>query len=272
MTRPDPRLADRNWRWSHSKWLLGPILGFGTITVFSLLYAGRKLKDPTVTRVALALGIPTAFVWIVIGTSHPDQPDRPVDNVAGFMTMAIWIGGIVYGVLLNRRMLLAKVQGLDGPWYQQHSQPSGVPAWPAAPMPQSGWTGTLGLDQVQQQAFAAAPPPTYAPPPPPPTYAPPALPPVQPPPAPAPPTAARPPAGTPVDVNNADEAALRTLPGVGPALAKRILAHRKSTGGLRSPEDLAAAGVPPHVLAGLLGAVNFGPGAPQTPRGRVLDL
>ena len=42
----------------------------------------------------------------------------------------------------------------------------------------------------------------------------------------------------PVDVNTADAAALQTLPGIGPALAERIIAYRTEHGPFRRVEDL----------------------------------
>jgi competence protein ComEA len=43
---------------------------------------------------------------------------------------------------------------------------------------------------------------------------------------------------TPIDLNRASRAELRQLPGVGPALADRIEAHRKERGGFASVEEL----------------------------------
>jgi len=42
----------------------------------------------------------------------------------------------------------------------------------------------------------------------------------------------------PLDINRADAPALQALPGVGPALARRIVAYRESHGPFRTPEDL----------------------------------
>jgi competence protein ComEA len=42
----------------------------------------------------------------------------------------------------------------------------------------------------------------------------------------------------PLDINRADAPGLQALPGVGPELARRIVAHRESHGLFRKPEDL----------------------------------
>jgi competence protein ComEA len=43
-----------------------------------------------------------------------------------------------------------------------------------------------------------------------------------------------------VDLNRADRTVLATLPGIGPILAERILAHREAHGPFRQPEELLA--------------------------------
>lgn len=58
--------------------------------------------------------------------------------------------------------------------------------------------------------------------------------------------------GGAVDVNRADASALETLPGIGPALAARIVAWREEHGPFGSVDDLlAVAGIGDKVLAGL---------------------
>jgi competence ComEA-like helix-hairpin-helix protein len=62
----------------------------------------------------------------------------------------------------------------------------------------------------------------------------------------------------PVDVNRADEAALETLPGIGPALARRIVEARRERA-FRSVEDLTRVrGIGPATVARLGGRVTVG--------------
>ena len=68
--------------------------------------------------------------------------------------------------------------------------------------------------------------------------------------APAPaPRAAAPSAAGPLDLNSATVAELDGLPGIGPVLAARIVAHRDAHGPYRAPEDLLAVrGIGPRLL------------------------
>ena len=81
------------------------------------------------------------------------------------------------------------------------------------------------------------------------------------------PSAARtaPPAGAAVNVNTAGVQELMSLPGVGPALAGRIVEQRKQSGPFRRAEDLLAVrGVGPKLLAKIKDRLAFD--APGTPR------
>ena len=73
-----------------------------------------------------------------------------------------------------------------------------------------------------------------------------------------------PPGGTsasaPLDVNRATAAQLEALPGIGPALAARILAHRDSAGGFRTLEDLRQVrGIGPAMLERMRPLVRAAP-------------
>jgi len=59
------------------------------------------------------------------------------------------------------------------------------------------------------------------------------------------------PGGGLVNINTADAVALESLPGIGPALASRIIAWREANGGFRSVDELlAVSGIGEKTLAG----------------------
>lgn len=63
----------------------------------------------------------------------------------------------------------------------------------------------------------------------------------------------------PIDLNRAGEAELERLPGVGPVLARRILAWRDSAGGFRSVEQLEEVrGVGPALMRRLTPLIRIG--------------
>lgn len=69
--------------------------------------------------------------------------------------------------------------------------------------------------------------------------------------------------GERLDLNTASAADLTRLPRVGPALARRIVAHRDSVGPFRTLEDLdRVPGVGPGLLRGLAESVVQGAGGP----------
>lgn len=65
------------------------------------------------------------------------------------------------------------------------------------------------------------------------------------------------PADDRIDLNTADQAALETLPRIGPALAERIIAWREENGGFASVDDLLAVpGIGEKLLAGIRDGVR----------------
>ncbi len=63
-----------------------------------------------------------------------------------------------------------------------------------------------------------------------------------------------------VDLNSATETDLVSLPGIGPALARRIIAYRTTHGRFRSAADLLhVRGIGPHTLARLRPLIQAGP-------------
>ena len=70
-------------------------------------------------------------------------------------------------------------------------------------------------------------------------------------------SAAPPPGDDRIDLNAADQAALETLPRIGPALAERIIAWREENGRFTSVDDLLAVpGIGEKLLAGLRDGVR----------------
>lgn len=65
-----------------------------------------------------------------------------------------------------------------------------------------------------------------------------------------------------IDPNTASAATLERLPGIGPALAGRVIAHREAFGPFRSARDLLAVrGIGPKTLERIEPYLHFGPAA-----------
>jgi competence ComEA-like helix-hairpin-helix protein len=68
----------------------------------------------------------------------------------------------------------------------------------------------------------------------------------------------------PIDINRAGLDELETLPGIGPALAARIIAYRNEHGPFQSVEALQnVSGIGSQTIQGLLDKATVGPETPQ---------
>ena len=69
-----------------------------------------------------------------------------------------------------------------------------------------------------------------------------------------------------VNINSATSAELELLPGIGPAMAARIIEHRRTKGPFRRPADLdSVRGIGEKTLDRLLPLIDFGLDAPPAP-------
>ena len=71
----------------------------------------------------------------------------------------------------------------------------------------------------------------------------------------------------PLDVNSAAPEELESLPGIGPELARRIVAYREAHGPFRSVEGLLEVpGIGPAILARIRDLITVGEPEPEPPR------
>lgn len=257
MTSSGPRspLSDRGWRLKRSTWLLVPILGLGFFTVLAVARIAVRTGDAHLKKVAVAYVPPTVLLWVAFALSDEAFEDVWSDVATG-MLLLLWIGGTIHCAgVVNRRYLTWQASHVSRPWYEEHEPDAPYRQAPHASGP--GAVDPFGLHAVGAELLGPQVPDD----------------------APsargvqgsgsAPGSAA-----ATVDLNSASEGVLAQVPGVGPVLAKRIVAEREARGGFSSLHELADIGVPPHVLSRLQQLMTLVPkraAAPPT-RGRVLDL
>jgi hypothetical protein len=277
---PTNPLQDRGWRLRHSAWLLAPILGCGFFSFVGFLYCAVRIRSAKWWKIAAVTGALTAVAYLLMGLFSESEDSTsnaagPADDLAVAYVMALWIGLIIYGLVVNRDYLRWRAGDTTAnAWYNQPV--SAAPPARVAPPP----------------LRSSAPPP----PPPPPApvlgvdtsryYAPPKPTPESPP---APSQQVSPPTGpNPVDMNSASAMTIASAFGLDAATADRIVSVRERRRGFHGLDDLVAqAGLQPHQLVRLRGRATFEtfkqqapptdaapehPASPEEPRsGRILD-
>lgn len=255
---PSDLLASRAWRRRHSAWLLAPILGVGVFSFIGFLYCALRIRNAKWWRIAGVTAVLSAIAWVLMSLfSEPQQgskPSGPGSGLASGYMFALWIGLIIYGVIVNRDYLRWRAgQSESNAWY---NQPAGTnPAVGLAPPP----TQTVQVQAPsipretaypldidggdyyaprQKNSAAYATPATYA--------------------------AAPAHASGPVDINSADAFAIASGVGLDLATAERVVRAREQRRGFHGLDDLvAAAGLQPHELLKMRGKVSFGPFQPS---------
>ena len=252
VSSPDPRpanshrdvLNDSQWRMRHSAWLLAPILGFGAFGCVGFLYiafrTGRR-KLWIIAAVYSALS-----VIALTASTIADGKAGPLYTFAGGLLVALWLGGTIHGLFLNREYL--RWRATSRPWYAAGTATT-LPSAPApsfAPQQSTAPLHSLGVDHQQYYAPTPAPAPATRPQ----TNIPAA-------PAPA----------VPIDVNLAEAATLAQIPGLDPQWANHIVAVRATRNGFTGLADFTdAVGIQPHHLMRVRDHITFSPvRATETP-------
>lgn len=111
LPQPLSPLRSRRWRVWHSLWLLPAFLGFGFWTWLSFLYIGLRARRRNWLLIAVGYAVVLAVGCVLIDISHPGW----VSNLGGFLALALWGGGSIHAVLVNRSWL--RWRSDRTPWY-----------------------------------------------------------------------------------------------------------------------------------------------------------
>jgi DNA-binding SARP family transcriptional activator len=116
MPKPHPMpqrhspLSSRTWRIWHSLWLLPALVGFGFWTWLSFLYIGVRAWRRTWLLIA------AAYAALLVGAIILLFNDDPwVSDLGGFGLPALWVGGAIHALLVNRSWL--RWRSNCKPWY-----------------------------------------------------------------------------------------------------------------------------------------------------------
>ena len=251
---PSNLLANGLWRRRHSAWLLAPILGFGLFSFIGFLYCAIRIRNAKWWRIAGVTAILSAIGWVLMSLFSESQPGveqtGPGRDLASGYMLALWVGMIIYGVIVNRDYLRWRAsQTESNAWYNQPAESRPVASL-APPPTQTAWTQPPPIRPETAYPLNVDSREYYTPQP---TIS-------------GPPLAAsgyrapRATGPTTVDVNSGDTAALASATGLDLASAERVIRARDQRRGFRDLEDLvAAANLQPHELIRLRERVTFGP-------------
>ncbi len=249
-------LAQRGWRLRNSTWMLIPLLtcGVGSGPTFIVIGARAHRRDWWLPGVGYCVLV---VLWIVLNAIS--AADSALNTGASLLLGAIWAGGLVHGLLINRAWLRWRSENDVAPSYPLNPTPGSAPGapWPGGVGGPAGSRPRSGPPPVAPWAQGAgAPPPRWAqdartggPPPrpyvslPPPTW-------------PAPP----PPVPRSMDVNTAGIGELAGLPAFDYERAGRVVTARGRQNGFHTVEDFhRAAGLSPYEIARVRDHVRCSP-------------
>jgi hypothetical protein len=145
------------WRFTHSLWLLAPILGGSCFSGLGLLVVGLRARRPAwwiagVTYLALAWS-----VFFVVGAT-PEK--STVSDIAVLCFLLLWLTIIVHSVAVNP--LYLRWRAANVPWHERQAAYRAAPPPPPPPAPSYVDVNTatalefvlaLNLDGVRAQAL-----------------------------------------------------------------------------------------------------------------------
>jgi DNA-binding SARP family transcriptional activator len=108
--RPSP-LRSRPWRTWHSLWLLPALLGLGFWTWLSFLYIGTRARRRSWLLIAVAYAVLLVGACTLAGFDNSHW----VTMLVGCWLLALWCGGSVHALLVNRSWL--RWRSDRTPWY-----------------------------------------------------------------------------------------------------------------------------------------------------------
>lgn len=103
-------LQDRDWRRRNSMWMVPSVVCCGAMTWVSFLYIGFTAKRPSWLAAAAAYGVAFVASFVLVG-SGPTTADGSSSSaswqssVGSLCLLAVWIGGSVHALLVNRQWL-----------------------------------------------------------------------------------------------------------------------------------------------------------------------